>query len=189
MTTSAWLTAAILLAAAWPAAALDVHKIEVREQGRHYIVEFDARLAAPPAAVMAVLTNYTIYPKLDPRILEARMAGTQGGKPLLYTRLRGCLGSVFCSTMERWEALDEKPDRLTATAVTGRGDLRYGQTVTQLSTEGGGTRVRYRTEFDPAFWMPRWLVRSAMRATLTDGTIGMFRAIEARAGTAGAGAS
>ena len=187
MTAAGWLAAAALLAAAGPAAALEVRKIDVREQGRHYIVEFDARLAAPPAAVMGVLTNYAIYPKLDPRILEAREAGTQGGKPLLYTRLRGCIGSVFCSTMERWEALDEGPDRLTATAVPGRGDLRYGVTVTQVAAEAGGTRVRYRTEFDPAFWMPRWLVRSAMRSTLTDGTIGMFKAIEVRAAAAGAG--
>lgn len=187
MTASSWLAAAILLAAAMPAAALDVQKIDVREQGRRYIVEFDARLAARPAAVMDVLTDYAIYPKLDPRILEARTAGTQGGKSLLYTRLRGCIGSVFCSTLERWEALDEQPDRLTATAVPGRGDLRYGLTVTQVSADAGGTRVRYRTEFDPALWMPRWLVRTAMRTTLTDGTIGMFRAIEARAAAAGGG--
>lgn len=185
MTTADWLLAACLLAAAMPAAALDVQRIDVREQGRHYIVEFEARLAARPSAVMSVLTDYAIYPKLDPRILEARKAGTQGGKPLLYTRLRGCIGSVFCNTMERWEALEERPDRLTATAVPGRGDLRFGQTITQLSAEAGGTRVRYRTEFDPAFWMPRWMVRAAMRTTLTDGTIGMFRAIEARASAKG----
>lgn len=185
MTATGCVLAAILLAVAMPAAALDVHRIDVREQGRHYIVEFEARLAARPAAVMGVLTDYAIYPKLDPRILEARKSGTQGGKPLLYTRLRGCIGSVFCSTMERWETLEERPDRLTATAVAGRGDLRYGLTVTQLSAEAGGTRVRYRTEFDPSVWMPRWLVRSAMRNTLTDGTLAMFRAIEARAAAAG----
>lgn len=181
MTASRWQAAAVLLAVAAPAAALDVNRLDVREQGRHYVVEFDARLAATPAAVMDVLTDYAIYPKLDPRILEARQTGTQGGKPLLYTRLRGCIGSVFCSAIERWEAIDERPDRLTATAVPGRGDLRFGLTVTQLSVDDGGTRVHYRTEFDPAFWMPRWLVRSAMRTTLKDGTLGMFRAIEARA--------
>lgn len=173
--------AVFALAGAGSAAALDLRKLEVREQGRKYVVDFDARLAAKPAAVMGVLTDFAIYPRLDARILEARRAGTLDGKPLLYTRLRGCLGSVFCDDIERWEQLEERPDRLVATAVPGRGDLRYGRTVTELRPEGAGTRVTYRTEFDPAFWMPRWLVRSAMRKTLHDGTLAMFRAIETRA--------
>lgn len=181
------LLAALALAGAGSAEAIDVRKLEVREQGRHYVVEFDARLAARPAAVMEVLTDFALYPRLDARILEARRAGTRDGKPLLYTRLRGCLGSVFCSTMERWELIDKQPDRLVATAVPDRGDLRYGLTVTRLAPEGGGTRVRYRTEFDPSFWIPRWLVRSAMRTTLREGTLGMFRAIETRAADPGGG--
>ncbi|MGH8310503.1 MAG: SRPBCC family protein [Steroidobacteraceae bacterium] len=186
MRIAAGLLVAIALAGAGQASAIEVRTLEVREQGRRYIVEFDARLAAQPVAVMNVLTDFAVYPRLDTRILEARRAGIQDGKPLLYTRLRGCVGSVFCSVMERWEMLDEQPDRLIATAVPGRGDLRDGLTVTRLAPEGGGTRVLYRTEFDPSFWMPRWLVRSAMRTTLRDGTLGMFRAIETRA-AAGSG--
>ncbi len=172
------------LAAAGAAHAIDVSKLQVSEQGRRYVVEFDAQLAAQPAAVMRVLLDFTHYPELDPRILLARRS-LRDGKPLLFTRLRGCLGSVFCRTMDRYEFLDVQAGRLVATAIPGEGDVKYGLTEIRVEARNGGTRVRYRNEFDPSFWMPRWLVRKAMYATLHDGTLGMFRAIEARAGSGG----
>ena len=169
------------LAAAGAANAIDVSKLQVGEQGRRYVVDFDAQLAAQPAAVMRVLLDFTHYPALDPRILLARRS-LRDGKPLLFTRLRGCVGSVFCRTMDRYELLDVQPGRLVATAIPGEGDVKYGLTVIRVESNDGGTRIQYRNEFDPSFWMPRWLVRKAMYTTLHDGTLEMFRAIEKRAG-------
>lgn len=169
------------LAFAGGAQAIEVSKLQVGEQGRRYVVEFEAQLAAQPAAVMRVLLDFANYPALDPRILLARRS-QRDGKPLLYTRLRGCLGSVFCRTMDRYEFLDLQPGRLVATAIPGESDVKFGLTEIQVERRGGGTHVRYRNEFDPSFWMPRWMVRKAMYTTLHDGTLGMFRAIEARAG-------
>ncbi len=169
------------LAATGAAGAIDVSKLQVREQGRRYVVEFDAQLAADPGAVMRVLMDFKSYPALDSRILLAR-GSLRDGKPLLFTRLRGCVGSVFCRTMDRYELLDEKPGQLVATAIPGEGDLKYGLTVIRVESRDGGTRVRYRNEFDPSFWMPRWLVRKAMYTTLREGTLEMFRSIEVRAG-------
>jgi len=172
------------LAAAGAANAIDVSKLQVGERGRRYVVEFEAQLAAQPAAVMRVLLDFTNYPVLDPRILLARRS-LRDGKPVLFTRLRGCLGSVFCRTMDRYEFLDVQPGQLTATAIPGEGDVKYGLTEIKVEANDGGTHVRYRNEFDPSFWMPRWLVRKAMYTTLRDGTLGMFRAIEVRAGAGG----
>lgn len=181
---------ALLLALTWlaasdRAAAIEVAQLEVREEGRRYVVEFEALLHAEPRQVLAVLKDYAYYPRLDPRVLIARQVGLREGKPLLYTRLRGCVGFIFCQTLDRYEVIDESPGHLVATAIPGEGDLRYGLTDTRLQPEAGGTRVRYRTEFDPSFWMPRWLVRQAMLAALRDGTLELFRAIEARAGSGG----
>ncbi len=175
------LAAVPALAAASAAHAMDVSKLLVYEQGRRYVVEFEAQLSADPGAVMRVLMDYPNYPALDPRIILAR-SSMQDGKPLLFTRLRGCLGSVFCRTMDRYELLDQQPGRLVATAIPGEGDMKYGLTVIRVESRDGGTTVRYRNEFDPSFWMPRWLVRKAMYKTLHDGTLGMFQAIERRAG-------
>jgi hypothetical protein len=172
------------LAAAGAANAIEVSKLQVGEQGRRYVVDFEAQIAAEPAAVMRVLLDFANYPALDPRILLARRS-MRDGKPMLFTRLRGCLGSVFCRTMDRYELLDLQPDRLVATAIPGKGDVKYGLTEIQVEPRDGGTRVKYRNEFDPAFWMPRWVVRKSMYTTLHDGTLTMFREIEKRAGSGG----
>jgi hypothetical protein len=180
----ALLLAVPALTAAGAANAIDVSELQVGEQGRRYVVEFEAQLAADPGAVMRVLLDFTNYPALDSRILLARRS-LRDGKPLLFTRLRGCLGSVFCRTMDRYEFLDVQPGRLVATAIPGEGDVKYGLTEIQVESRNGGTHVRYRNDFEPSFWMPRWLVRKAMYTTLHDGTLEMFQAIEKRAGPGG----
>ena len=173
--------------AGWAGAAepMTVEHLEVGERERSYFVEFEAYLAAPPAAVMEVLQDYGRYPELDARVVESRIVGEQDGRPLLFTRLHGCLGAIFCRDMDRFEQLDEGAALLVATAVSGKGDLARGRTETRVEPDGDGARVRYRTEFEPSFWMPRWMVRSAMARTLEEGTLNMFRNVEARAQEAG----
>jgi len=161
------------------AGAMTIERLDVREQGLAYVVEFEAVLDAPPDAVMAVLQNYAGYPGLDGRVQVARLVGELDGRPVLYTRLRGCVGSVFCRDVERYELLTERERLLVAEAIPGRGDVTRGRTETRLEPRGKGTRVAYRTFFEPAFWMPRWMVRSAMRRTLEDGTRSMFANVEA----------
>ncbi len=159
-----------------------VERLEVGESALGYFVEFEATLSAPAAAVMAVLQGYARYPELDPRIVAARIVGEQEGRPLLYTRLKGCLAAWFCRDMDRYEMLDESDHLLVARAVPGRGDLRSGLSETRVEPVGrNDSRVRYSTRFEPSFWMPRWLVRSAMIRTLESGTLAMFENVEARA--------
>lgn len=175
---------ALLAALAVPpsVAAMTVDRLVVGERGGRWFVEFDASLAAPAAEVMAVLQDYAGYPALDPRIVTARLVGEHEGRPLLYTRLHGCVAAWFCRDMDRYEQLEEGDRVLVALAVPGRGDLEYGRTETRVEPlPEGGARVRYSTEFDPTFWMPRWLVRSAMERTLERGTLAMFGNVETRA--------
>lgn len=158
--------------------AMTIEYLNVSEQGHAYVVEFVAVLDATPDAVMAVLQNYSGYPELDGRVEAARVEGELNGRPVLYTRLRGCMGSFFCRAMERYELLTEKRHLLVAEVIPGRGDVAWGRTETRLEPRGNGARVFYSTSFEPAFWMPRWVVRSAMRRTLEEGTRSMFANIE-----------
>ena len=174
--------AGLLWVTSLPAAAMTVEHLEVGEGTPGYFVEFAATLSAPASAVMAVLQSDESYPELDPRIVEARIVGEQDGRPLLYTRLRGCLAVWFCREMDRYELLEESERLLVARAVPGRGNLRSGLSETRVVPTGQNrARVRYSTHFEPSFWMPRWLVRSAMVGTLERGTLAMFENVEARA--------
>lgn len=164
-----------------PGEAMNVEALVVGERDGAYFVEFEAVLDAPVQAIIAVLTDYQRYPSLDPRIAEARIVEDSDGRPLLFTRLRGCLGSWFCRDMDRYERVIQGDGLVTAESVAGMGDLVRGRAVTRFESRGARTHIRYRTDFEPSFWMPRWLVRRAMLKTLEAATREMFANVEASA--------
>lgn len=172
---------ALSLSVAAPCRAMDVEIVVVGEHDGAYSVKFEAVLDAPVPSVIAVLTDYARYPSLDPRIVEARIVGQSDGRRLLFTRLRGCLGSWLCRDMDRYERIIEGAGLLVAESMPGMGDLQRGQAVTHFEPQGERTHVRYRMDFKPSFWMPRWLVRGAMLKTLEAATREMFANVEARA--------
>lgn len=159
--------------------ALEVERLDVALNGDRYVVEFVAQLEATPEAVHAVLTDYAEYPTLDPRIQESRVLGRDRENSVrLYTRMRGCLGSVMCRTMQRVEEVQEMPDELLATAILDQSDVRLGVTRSQWQAKNNGTEVTYRLEIMPKFWIPPLFGRRLMISTLRAGTLELFTNVE-----------
>lgn len=174
------LTAALLWAGT--ANALEVRRLDVSFQGDRYVVVLNAQLDAPADAVGEVLRRYDDYPSLDPRILESRVLSRDREHSLrLYTRMRGCLGSVMCRSMQRVEEVEERPDELLATAVLDESDVRFGVTRSQWQPQNGGTALQYRLEIMPKFWIPRFFGRRLMLSTLREGTLSLFTNVEREA--------
>jgi len=174
------LAAAILLTgiAAGRAQAIEIRTIDVRYEKGHYRVEFVADLAAQPRAVERVLTDYAHYPALDARIEDSHLIETPPDVPRrLYTRLKGCVGWIFCRSMVRIEILQENPGELIATAIPDLSDVKDSVTRTQWQASPTGTRVTYRLNLDPKFWVPALFGRSAMLDTMRDGTVAMFTSV------------
>jgi Polyketide cyclase / dehydrase and lipid transport len=162
--------------------ALDVERLDVDLRDDRYVVEFVAQLDAPAEAVHAVLTDYDAYPALDPRIQESRVLGHNDDNSVrLYTRMRGCLGSLMCRTMQRVEDVQEKPDELLATAVLDQSDVRVGLTRSQWQAKENGTEVVYRLEIMPKFWIPPLFGPRLMISTLRAGTLELFTNVEREA--------
>ena len=159
--------------------ALDVERLDVELRDDRYIVEFVAKLDAPTEAVHAVLTDYDAYPTLDPRIQESRVLGRDRLNSVrLYTRMRGCLGTLMCRTMQRVEEIQELPDQLLATAILDQSDVRFGVTRSQWQSTEHGTEVIYRLEIMPKFWIPPLFGRRLMISTLRAGTLELFTNVE-----------
>ena len=159
--------------------ALDVERLDVELRDDRYVVEFVAQLDAPTEAVHAVLTDYDAYPALDPRIKESRVLGRDRLNSVrLYTRMRGCLGTLMCRTMQRVEEIQELPDQLLATAILDQSDVRFGVTRSQWQSTGHGTEVIYRLEIMPKFWIPPLFGRRLMISTLRAGTLELFTNVE-----------
>ncbi len=179
------LSCAVVALALSPAAhALNVERLEVNFREDRYVVEFVAQLDAPAEAVHAVLTDYDAYPALDPRIQESRVLGRDRDHSLqLYTRMRGCLGTLLCRTMQRVEEIQEMPDELLATAILDQSDVRVGVTRSQWQATEQGTQVVYRLEIMPKFWIPPLFGPRLMISTLRAGTIELFTNVEKEAQT------
>ena len=81
--------------------------------------------------------------------------------------------------VERVERVEERPYELLATALPERSDVTFGITQTQISTSGPRTtRLVYRTQIEPKFWIPRLVGRRAMLNTLREATIDLFTQVE-----------
>lgn len=177
------LEAAILILltglAAGRAQAIEIQTIDVRYEKGHYRVEFVADLAAQPQAVERVLTDYAHYPALDARIEESHLIETPPDAPRrLYTRLKGCVGWIFCRSMVRVETLQQNPGELIATAIPDLSDVKDSVTSTHWQASPTGTRVTYSLNLDPKFWVPALFGRPAMLDTMRDGTVAMFTSVE-----------
>jgi hypothetical protein len=174
------LAAAVLWAGT--AHALEVRRLDVSFQGDRYVVVLNAQLDAPADAVGEVLRRYDDYPSLDPRIIESRVLSRDREHSLrLYTRMRGCLGSVMCRSLQRVEEVEERPDELLATAVLAESDVHFGVTRSQWQPQNGGTALQYRLEIMPKFWVPRLFGRRLMISTLREGTLSLFTNVEREA--------
>jgi Polyketide cyclase / dehydrase and lipid transport len=170
---------ALALGLSQNAHALDVEKLDVGLQGDRYVVDFVAQLDAPADAVHAVLTDYDDYPQLDPRIQESRiLARDRADSVQLYTRMRGCVGGLFCRTMQRVEEVVERPDGLVATAILDKSDVRLGVTHSQWQPREKGTQLVYRLEIMPKFWIPPLFGTRMMISTLRSGTLELFTNVE-----------
>ena len=69
----------------------------------------------------------------------------------------------------------DKPVRIVVERIAG--DLKTLNLSWTLATDGDYTVARYHIELAPGFWVPRWLVRVALRRDLPR----MLRALRARA--------
>jgi hypothetical protein len=161
--------------------ALDVTHATTYFKDKVFYVDLDVIVAAPPDRVMAVLLDYTNYPRLDGSILESKVQSREASGALnLYTKLRACSG-LFCRTVNRVERVQESPSELLAVVLPEQSDVIAGRTHTVLQAVERGTRVRYQSELTPNFWVPGLIGRPLMLRTLKETSLNLFRNVEIRA--------
>jgi len=146
--------------------------VDVKRNHDRYQVVADTHLAATPSAIYAVLMDFDHdrYQQISEIYKESRyLPPDADGTPLVYTRVEGCL-LLFCRSMRRVERIEVmKPRFIRATAVPERSDFNYSLAEWTLEPEGDGTRVVYRMEMEPAFWLPPFVGPWFLKRTLLHG--------------------
>jgi hypothetical protein len=163
------LLALLLLAThAW---AAQVVRADFDHQGNRYRVEFEAHVAAEAANVRILLSDYDGLARLSDTVVDSRRLPERGGTPRVRIVQRACV-FIFCRTLARTMSVESHPDgdvlALTEPETSDYLDVRERWQV--IAQAGGDTRVRYRGEFVPRFFVPPligpWLIRSFLRAEL-----------------------
>jgi hypothetical protein len=168
-----------------------LRSVDVSRRQDRYQVVADTHLAAPPEAIYKVLLDFDgdRYQRISEIYKESSyLPPDSDGTPLVYTRVEGCL-MRFCRSMRRVERLEVvTPQFIRSRTVPERSDFKYSMSEWTFAPEDGGTRVTYKMEMEPNFWLPPFVGPWFLKRTLLRGAPAAIEQIERLAREEGRGA-
>ena len=147
--------------------AADFYSLSVSRDGDTYSMSADAHLAAPPAAVYAVLTDYEHLTRISSAVQKSRvLQHLDDGATLVYTDSRACV-LFFCKhIIEVQKYARPGPADIVAEVVPEQSNLQSGHCSWHLEAEGEGTRLQWQMQAVPAFWVPPFIGPSLLQRGL-----------------------
>jgi hypothetical protein len=173
--------AAALLAASALAAAATIDALDVVRRHGVYSLEANVRLDATPESIYAVLTDFdeNAYSRISRVYKESRyLEPAADGTPIVYTRMEGC-ALWHCMTLERTERLTtDAPRYIKSVALPEGSNFKHAMSEWLLERDGDGTRMRYRLEMEPDFFVPPIIGPWYFKRTLSQGGLRAVGRIE-----------
>lgn len=163
------------------AGAATIDNLDITKSRGRYALVADAQLAASPEAIYAVLTDYednafrrisNVYKESD--YLEP----APDGSPIVYTLMEGCL-LWYCLSMKRVEKLETRaPNYIKSYTLPEQSNFKYSTSEWLLEPHAGGTRMKYRLEMEPDFFVPPVIGPWYLKRTLSSGGVRAVNRIE-----------
>lgn len=175
-----------LLCAGIGAGAVDFHSVQVSHEGDVYRMQADVHLAAPPAQVYQVLTDYEHLTRVSRSVVRSSVMRRLDDGALVYTDTRIC-ALLICRHLRELQKLTEtSPQDLVSVLVPQAGDnVKAGSGSVHLEAEGDGTRLVWQMSVEPDFWIPPLigpaLVGRSLRAEAARSADGIERLARERA--------
>ncbi|HEY9197890.1 MAG TPA: SRPBCC family protein [Gammaproteobacteria bacterium] len=175
---------ASLLLATVPAQSGEVLDVAVEHFEQRYVVEIDARFAATPERLRALLTDYAHLQRINDSIRRSEVIEINSPQHhCVLTEAEVCV-AVFCKRITQVQDVAVLPDgNILASVRPTRSDFSYGIARWDFWEEPTGTRMRFRSEIEPAFWVPPligpWLIQRALQAETLKSVANLERLAEA----------
>lgn len=148
------------------AGAASVQEITVARDGQFIVSEANFTVDVPRREVVAAFSSFAELARLNPAILDSHAVAEGHNRSLVTTRLRDCV-AMFCRTVTLAERVEVLADgTIRSEIVPEVGDFTAGHAAWTFEAEGQQTRVTYRSNVKPDFWLPPLLGKRAMRTTL-----------------------
>ena len=151
------------------ACAGEILNVAVEHFDQRYVVEIDARFAASPERLRALLTDYAHLQRINDSIRRSEVIEVNSPQHhCVLTEADVCV-AVFCKHIVQVQDVSVLPDgSILATVRPTRSDFTYGVARWDFWQEPAGTRMRFRSEIEPGFWVPPligpWLIQRALHA-------------------------
>lgn len=140
------------LAAEAPAGGLADDDVEVDYRDGAYFASLAFVVAAPPAVVIDVLTDFNHMAGLVPNLESSQIVSRRGNVFVVRQRGKANFGP-FSFPFESLRQIELLPDgRILARALSG--SARHMHSELRVQAQGGGTRVDYQLEVVPDRWIP-----------------------------------
>ena len=163
------------------AAAATMDAFDVQKQKGVYSFEANVRLDATRESIYAVLTDFddNAYSRISRSYKESRyLEPAADGTPIVYTRMEGCAGRR-CISFERTERLETAAPRwIKSTALPELSDFKHAMSEFVLERDGDGTKMVYRLEIEPDFFVPPLIGPWYLKRTLSRGGLRAVTRIE-----------
>jgi hypothetical protein len=161
--------------------AATIDDLDVMKQRGRYSLEAEARLAATPESIYAVLTDFddNAYSRISRVYKESRyLDPASDGTPIVYTRMEGC-ALWHCMTLERTERLEtDEPYYIKSVALPEASNFKHAMSEWMLAPDGDGTKMTYRLEMEPDFFVPPIIGPWYFKRTLAQGGLRAVTRIE-----------
>ncbi len=158
-----------VMALGTPASSAVLDSLDVSRDSGRYELLAEVVMQAPPEAIFEVLTDYDGLGRISSIYKESGyLDPDDDGTPLVFTRVEGCL-LFYCMNMRRVERLESRrPHWIRTTALPEHSDFRFSQAEWLLEPDDDGTRVTYRLEMEPDFFVPPvigpWVLKRRLMA-------------------------
>jgi hypothetical protein len=163
------------------AAAATIDTFDVQKLKGIYTFEARARLDATRESIYAVITDFddNAYSRISRSYKESRyLEPATDGTPIVYTRMEGCM-KRRCISFARTERLEtDAPRWVKSTALPELSDFKHAMSEFMLEPDGDGTRLVYRSEIEPDFFVPPLIGPWYLKRTLSQGGLRALTRIE-----------
>jgi ribosome-associated toxin RatA of RatAB toxin-antitoxin module len=151
---SAWGTAPAAAQPAAPRFELNVERVAGTEDGKAYRIMSSGTVAATPAVVWRILTDYNHLADYLPNLKSARVV-SRNGDTVIVEQLGTARFLFFSQTIRLLVQVQERaPDQIDISLIDG--DMKVYRASWKLSPVAGatGTRVVYHANIAPKFDVP-----------------------------------
>lgn len=169
------------LAASSFVGAATINGLDVKRDRGRYSLAADARLDATPESIYAVLTDYddNRFARISRVYKESRyLEPAADGTPLIYTRMEGCV-LWHCLSLRRTERLEtDAPHHIKSVTLPEASNFKHSTSEWLLERDGDGTKMIYRLEMEPDFFVPPIIGPWYLKRTLSQGGLRAVTRIE-----------